>query len=201
MIAQFRNIFSTGIFKKDHSTNAVLATQESFIAELEQSLQENKELLQHRIREVNALKKELHWLYTFFPHHNDCNFKIDHDEENRILFITTEHNKKDLKLLVHVPREQIEIAAVYMRPSEDILAIDDIKLNFPQCDIRIGKIIFENLVFYSRLLGLSLIVGQFGELPNTSFNELVQFYRLIGFEVTTNPEEETGVIIYRLNGY
>ena len=167
-------------------------------AELEQSLKDTSELLRERIKENTALIKELKYMYDIYLHRSGCRLDMQFDSKSRLLLLTTTYEANRKTIVIYIPREQLELAAISTHPSDDTLVIDNIQLDFAQCDIKAGKLILQELITQSRTLGLSLIIGQFGNTSDISFSEKVQFYRRAGFEVTANAIEETGALQYRL---
>jgi len=171
--------------------------------ELEQSLIDTSEMLHQRIEEVKILKSKLNYLNGIYLHRNKCRFQVQFGdnlpEKARLHLLTTSFDANKLNIIIYLPHEQMEIVTVYEHVSDDKLAIDDISLNFVQCDMIVGKFLLEELIAQAKVLGLSIIVGQFSRQSSINFDDLVKFYQQAGFEVTENSEEGTGALIYRLD--
>jgi len=173
------------------------------LQELEQSLTDTSELLHQRIEEVKVLKSKLRYCNTIYSQRNNCRFRQQFDdkppEKARLHLLTTSFDANKLDIIIYLPHEQKEIATVYEHAADDTLAIDDLSLDFVQCDRIVGKFLLEELIAQANALGLSLIVGQFAKQPGINFDDLVTFYRQAGFEVTENSSEGTGALLYRLD--
>jgi hypothetical protein len=170
---------------------------------LEQSLKDTSELLEKRIEEVKGLRKHLLYLNNIYLHRNNCRFRIEFDntKKARLHLITTSFDASWLNVIIYIPHEQMEIAALYASSVDNILAIVDTKLDFAQCDIAVGKFLLQELTAQARALGLTVIRGQFKILPGVDFSDLALFYSKAGFEVTANDDEGIGTLLYRLENY
>ena len=170
------------------------------MAELEQSLKDTSELLEKRIEEMKGVRKHLLYLNNIYLHRNNCRFRIEFDntKQARLHLITTSFDAIWLNVVIYLPHEQLEIAAIYASPVDDTLAIVDIKLDFTQCGMAVGKFLLQELTAQAKALGITTIRGQYKMLPGIDFTDLSRFYKNAGFEVTTDADEGVGTLLYRL---
>jgi len=168
------------------------------ITELEQSLKDTSELLNDRIRENSALKKERNYILDIYLHRNGCRFDMQFDDNRRMLLFTTNCEPRRKNIIIYIPSEQLKIAEINTHACHDRLIIDSIELEYVHCDAKVGKLILQKMAAQARGLCLSQVVGQFEDSPNISFSEKVQFYRSAGFEVSANIVEGTGSLLYKL---
>jgi len=190
-MSRFRALFSrhTAVPKTNHPNV------------LEQSLKDTSELLEKRIEEVKDLRKRVLYFNNIYLHRNNCRFRIEFDNTKsaRLHLITTSFDASWLNIIIYIPHEQREIAAIYASSVDDTLAIVDTKLDFAQCDMVVGKFLLQELTAQAKALRLTVIRGQFKMLPGVDFNDLATFYSKAGFEVDTNEDKGTGVLQYWLD--
>ena len=191
----------TEFFPRLYSTASWIKNRKAIQCELcllEQSLIDIKNGLKMLSDENNLLKSRLKFIDDVFQKRKGCVFTVYPDAAYRDLLVTTSYQTGKKDIYAYMPHEQLQIAEIITHSFSDTLIIEKIDILFVECDAKIGKALFEEIVSIARCSGMVGIWGHFGLAPHICLTEMREFYTQAGFDVTLNIEEESGVLVHKL---
>jgi len=182
---RLRNFFST----RPHKPEEVLI--------LEKSLEDTRTMYHQQSQLYYKLKNELQAFHSILDLRSNCLWKRQYDQSKRLYIITTRRTELRVEIIIYIPREGKEIAAVYAQPIKNRLVAYDMKVDINHCDPVVGQFILRELAYQAIELDINAIDGHLKRPDDKMTKKMIDFYEQAGFTVEVDTESVT--LQFKLN--